>query len=236
LNIRRLGAALLTIAAVIAIASPAWAHVTIQPSQAPKGSDAVLAFTVPNEMDNADTTEVQIAFPTDHPIADVAVEPVAGWTDTVQMTKVQTPIKTDSGSTTDAVQSVTWTGGAIKPGQFQQFKVSVGLPDDADSLEFKALQTYSNGQVVRWIEDTPKGGPEPENPAPVLTLTSGTGNAQPASASTSSTSSSSSDSTARTLGIIGIVVGAVGVVVAGLAMATSRRRASHTATNEGSAR
>jgi uncharacterized protein YcnI len=219
-----LGAALLTIAAVVAVASPAWAHVTIEPSQAPKGTDAVLAFTVPNEMDNADTTEVQVAFPTDHPIADALVQPTAGWTATVQMTKVQNPIKTDSGSTTDAVQSVTWTGGAIKPGQFEQFKVSVGLPDDADSLEFKTLQTYSNGQVVRWIEDTPKGGPEPENPAPVLTLTNATENAQPASASASSTSSSSSDSTARTLGIIGIVVGAIGVVVAGLAMATSRRR------------
>jgi MYXO-CTERM domain-containing protein len=228
LSSRRLGVVLVTIAAVIGVATPAWAHVTIEPSQAPKGSDAVLAFTVPNEMDNADTTKVEITFPTDHPIADASVEPVTGWTATVQMTKVQTPIKTDSGSTTDAVQSVTWTGGAIKPGQFQQFTVSVGLPDDADSLEFKALQTYSNGQVVRWIEDTPKGGPEPENPAPVLTLTSASDTGESASASTqtaASTSSSTSDSTARTLGIVGIVVGALGLAVAGVALATRRRTA-----------
>lgn len=222
---RRLGVALVTIAAVIGVASPAWAHVTIEPEQAPKGSDAVLTFTVPNEMDNADTTQIEIDFPTDHPIADASVEPVTGWTPTVKTMTVQTPIKTDSGNTTEAVQSVTWTGGAIKPGQFQQFKVSVGLPDDADSLEFKALQTYSNGQIVRWIEDTPKGGPEPDNPAPVLTLTNASDSAQPASAATTATSASDSDSTARTLGIVGIIVGAVGIVVAGLALASRRRAA-----------
>jgi uncharacterized protein YcnI len=218
---------------VVAFATPAWAHVTIEPEQAPKGSDAVLAFNVPNELENADTTRVEIAFPTDHPIADASAAAVGAWKPTVQKVKAPKPIKTEGGEVTDMVQSVVWTGGTIPPGQFEQFRVSVALPDDADSLEFKALQTYSNGQVVRWIEDTPKGGPEPENPAPVLTLTNATGNAQAASASTSS---SSSDSTARTLGIVGIVVGAIGVVVAGLAMATSRRRASHTAPNGGSGR
>jgi hypothetical protein len=35
---------------------------------------------------------------------------------------------------------------------------------------FKAVQTYGDGTVVRWIEDQPKGAPEPEHPAPVLTL------------------------------------------------------------------
>jgi Domain of unkown function (DUF1775) len=37
--------------------------------------------------------------------------------------------------------------------------------------EFKALQTYSDGDVVQWIEPTVKGGAEPEHPPPVLKLT-----------------------------------------------------------------
>lgn len=215
------GLAVATVA--LAVAEPAWAHVTIEPNQAPKGSDAVLAFTVPNELENANTVKVEIAFPTDHPIADASVEPLAGWTATVQKTKASEPIKTDSGEVTEMVQSVTWTGGAIKPGEFQEFRVSVGLPSDADSLEFKALQTYSNGQIVRWIEDSPPNGPAPENPAPVLTLTGeeATGTTRPAAA----TKIAEHDSTARTIGIVGIVVGALGLAVAGVALLGRRRSA-----------
>ena len=37
---------------------------------------------------------------------------------------------------------------------------------------FKALQTYSNGDIVRWIDLQQPGQSEPEHPAPVLLLTS----------------------------------------------------------------
>jgi uncharacterized protein YcnI len=219
--IRRALVAVAVGAVVLAVAAPAGAHITVEPSQAPKGSDAVLAFTVPNELENANTVRVEITFPTDHPIADASVEPLAGWTATVQRTKAPKPIQTDNGDVTEMVQSVTWSGGEIKPGEFQEFKVSVGLPSDADSLEFKAVQTYSNGQIVRWIEDSPPNGPEPDNPAPVLTLTGeeATGTTKPAAA----TKIDNEDSTARTIGIIGIVVGAIGLVVAGVALASRRR-------------
>jgi hypothetical protein len=40
-----------------------------------------------------------------------------------------------------------------------------------NQLQFKASQTYSDGEVVQWIEPTVKGGAEPAHPAPVLTLT-----------------------------------------------------------------
>ena len=72
---------------------------------------------------------------------------------------------------TEAVSKITWSGGEIKPGEFQLFTVSAGpLPTDTKQIEFKAVQTYSDGTVVRWIESTPKGGAEPEFPAPVLKL------------------------------------------------------------------
>jgi hypothetical protein len=35
---------------------------------------------------------------------------------------------------------------------------------------FKAVQTYSDGTVVSWIEPVVKGTPAPEHPAPVLRL------------------------------------------------------------------
>ena len=70
----------------------------------------------------------------------------------------------------EAVTKVTWMPAArSSPGKFQQFPLSVGqLPEDTDQLVFKAIQTYDNKEVVRWIEEPKEGAAEPENPAPVL--------------------------------------------------------------------
>ncbi|HZP29780.1 MAG TPA: DUF1775 domain-containing protein, partial [Acidimicrobiia bacterium] len=76
------------------------------------------------------------------------------------------------GSFGDVVTKVTWSGGQIVPGAFDLFTVFGGpLPTKTGKLVFKALQTYSDGSVVRWIETPTKGAPAPENPAPTLTLT-----------------------------------------------------------------
>lgn len=153
---RRFAVAL--VAVLGTVAAPAAAHVTVNPREATKGGFAKLAFRVPNERDAAATVQVEVAFPTEHPLRSVSVRPTPGWTYTVER----------SG---EAVARITWTGGTIRPGEFQEFEVSGGpLPDDADRLVFRALQTYDNGEVVRWIDEPVEGGPEPEHPAPVLTL------------------------------------------------------------------
>jgi uncharacterized protein len=203
-------------------AGAASAHVTVQPSTATQGDFTQLSFNVPNETDSTDTTQLEVQFPTDHPIASVAVQPKAGWTYKVTTMKLAQPIKTDDGEVTEIVSDIVWSGGSIKPGEFDQFTVSAGpLPTGVDSLQFKALQTYSDGNVVRWIENTPAGGPEPEHPAPTLTLTK---------ASDTSGSSSGDDSTARILGIVGIVVGALGVAFGAGALVVSRRKPKPSAT------
>lgn len=216
----------LVAAVVLAWALPASAHVTVSPEEATVGQFATFTFSVPNEMDGANTVQVELVMPTDHPIPSVSVEPVPGWTDTISKTKLPKPVQTDDGPVTEAVSQVTWSGGTVKPGEFQRFTISAGPLPSAASLEFKTLQTYSNGQVVRWIQDTPAGGPEPDNPAPVVKLVKGSAQEIPASERTtgaSSSSTSSSDSTARVLGIVGIVLGAVGIAGAGAAFVTRRR-------------
>ena len=61
---------------------------------------------------------------------------------------------------------------ALNPGEFDLFTISAGpLPTKTSKLTFKAMQTYSDGDVVSWIQQTAKGAPEPEHPAPTLTLT-----------------------------------------------------------------
>jgi uncharacterized protein YcnI len=216
---------------LMAIAAPAFAHVIVQPSSAPKGSDALLTFVAANEEDNANTVSIAVTFPTDHPIAEALTTPMPGWTAKVTTVKVTTPIQTDEGTVNEAVGTVTWTaasGGGFGPGEFGSFPVSVGLPDDADSLTFKVVQTYSNGNAVNWVQATVPGGDEPEHPAPVLTLTNGEGSATPATTPSSSSGSSSSDDTGKTLGIIALIVGGIGLIIAVVALLMGRARSRPT--------
>ncbi|MYX46009.1 DUF1775 domain-containing protein, partial [Streptomyces sp. SID89] len=161
--------------AVLAVSVPAFAHVTVQPEgAAAKGGYAVVDFKVPNERDNASTTKLEVNFPADHPLASVMPQPIDGWKIQVTKSALAKPLEMHGKKITEAVTKVTWTadGKGIEPGYFQKFPVSLGaLPEDTDQLVFKALQTYSNKEVVRWIEVQQKGQEEPDNPAPTLQLT-----------------------------------------------------------------
>ncbi|MEU9435573.1 YcnI family protein [Streptomyces sp. NPDC048252] len=230
--------------AVLVLSSPAFAHVSVAAEgTAAKGGYAVVDFKVPNERDNASTTKLEVTFPTDHPLASAMPEPINGWKIEVTKSKLAKPIELHGKQISEAVSKITWTatGKGIEAGYFQKFPVSVGaLPEDADELVFKAIQTYSNKEVVRWIEVQEDGAEEPENPAPVLALAAasedehshGTSaedasdessdDAKAAASTTEAASDSdSSDTTARVLGVVGIVVGAAGVAYGVLA---GRRR------------
>ncbi len=217
---RLFSAAALVAVLVLGWTAAASAHVTIDPDKAEAGGFTILHFQVPNESDTASTVKVEIAMPQGVVLPTVLAEPIAGWDVSVQTTPLETPIETDDGTVTEAVSVVTFEGGEIKPGEFQLFNLDVGpLPDAAGTtLLFPAVQTYSDGQEVRWVDVTQEGQPEPEHPAPHLDLVSAT----PAD-DTPTSSGGSSDSAAKTLGIIGIVVGAVGVVLGGIALSRSRR-------------
>ncbi|MEU2336558.1 YcnI family protein [Streptomyces sp. NPDC006654] len=221
----------LTAASVLAAAGAAAAHVTVHPESYAKGAtDGVLTFRVPNEEDTASTTKVEVVLPTDHPVLGVLVTPQAGWTAKVTTTKLKNPVKTDDGTITEAASEITWTGGKIGPGQYQDFDVAFGqLPEDTDQLTFKTLQTYSDGKVVRWIEVPQSGDDEPENPAPTLKLTAAddaAASAAPAaksgSAKATTASADASDSTARGLGIAGLIVGALGLAAAAFTFVRTR--------------
>ncbi|WP_219467241.1 YcnI family protein [Nonomuraea rhizosphaerae] len=236
--------AVAALAVLAGLALPALAHVTINPGSAEKGGWAKLAFRVPNERDDASTTKLVVTFPKDHPLPFVSVKPVPGWKAELTEGKLPQPIVSDDGDkVTESVLKVTWSGGKIEPGQFQEFEVSVGpLPKDVDSIAFPAEQTYSGGEVVNWADAPKTDGTEAEHPVPTLKLVAAGGEghgsmsmpaAQPSAAVAKqvsvavapSSSSSSSDGTARIMGVAGIVVGLVGAAI-GLLGWRRRRPAS----------
>ncbi|MER6070472.1 YcnI family protein [Streptomyces sp. NPDC001817] len=223
--------------AVLALSVPAFAHVTVQPeTPAAKGGYTVVDFKVPNERDKASTTKVEVNLPADHPIASVMPQAVPGWNAQVTKSRLAKPLTVHNEKIDEAVTKVTWTaadGKGIQPGYFQKFPLSLGaLPENTDQLVFKAIQTYSNKEVVRWIEAPQAGQDEPENPAPVLELSAatddhhGTAGAEDASDKSASAADSGSgshdtDITARVLAVVGIVAGVAGVAYGVLA---GRRR------------
>jgi periplasmic copper chaperone A len=219
-----------TAVAALAVPAAAQAHVTVQPNQAAAGAFTVLNVRVPTELDNASTAKVDVKFPDG--FAAARYQNVPGWKVRIVTKKLAQPIQTDDGPITEGVDRMVFArtspGGGIKPGQFQDFPVSVQIPGKAgDKLTFKAIQTYSNGDVVRWI-----GGPAADEPAPQVTVTPATPPAgapataaRPGAAPTAQTAAASEgDGGTNGLSIAALAIGLVGLVFGAGALAATRRR------------
>lgn len=234
-------------AGLLALADPASAHVTVNPGDATVGERARVDFRVPNESDTESTTEVAVHFPEETPISSVSVGQVPGWSAEVTYRELDEPIEGGHGEQiTEVVEVVTWTadgdGAAIQEGEFLEFPVGLGPLPEAEQLFFPTLQTYSDGETVRWIDEPVEGGAEPETPAPMLALAAaGEGEAdgnvpagetdgseagetpaeeEPAAAA----SDSGSDSGAGVwLGLAGLVAGLGGLALGGVAFARTRQ-------------
>ena len=214
------------VAVALVIPAAAQAHVTLQPKTATAGGYTRLDVRVPNERDDAATAKVEVQFPDG--FASASYEPVPGWSVEVTRGKLVTPIQTDDGEVTEGVKRITWTADserdAIPPGAFQDFGLSLRMPDKPGDLTFKALQTYSGGEVVRWI-----GAEDSDNPAPIVSVTAGTAEdsgheATPApTEAASATTSGGQDGGVDGLAIAALIVGVVGLAVGAAGFVTARR-------------
>jgi uncharacterized protein len=223
---RMRAAALFVTGAALLLPAAAAAHVTLQPSEAPAGGYTRLDVRVPNEEDNAATTKIVVQMP--EGFASASYEPVPGWTTKVATAKLDQPIQTDDGEVTTEVKTITWaaTGSGIEPGQFQDFGISVKVPDGkpGDALTFPSIQTYDNGDVVRWI-----GDPDSEEPAPQVTLTEpeadhhAMASDDEADADAVESDDDSGDGAPTWLAIVALVLGAGGLLAGGAALARGRR-------------
>jgi uncharacterized protein YcnI len=150
--------------AAMAFPAAAAAHVTIQPGEWEAGAFAAMVVRVPNERDDAQTTSVSMQFPENvltarfqaHPFCEHEVERQA----------LDQPVE----DITERIVSVTWTcDPPIAADGFDEFGMSFQIPEDAqpgDELLFPATQTYSSGEMVRWVDPDP----EADEPAPRITV------------------------------------------------------------------
>jgi uncharacterized protein YcnI len=104
----------------------------------------------------------------------------------------------ETGSGENAViQKITWTGGNVPTDEDAIFQF-LASPDSSKTYTFAVRQTYSDGSVVDW------SGPESsDTPAPKIEAKSSLGGGS-----------------SSTLSIIALVVGAIGILLGGIALAT----------------
>jgi hypothetical protein len=136
-------------------AAPALAHVEVSSDKNRAGAtDATLTFTGEAENPNAGIRLERVVLPAGIPPAAVTlVKAPSGWRFT----------RTSDGFTVG--------GTALKTGTDAVWSVRVArLPANTTRLSFKTLETYGDGEIARWIEIQEPGQPEPDNPAPLLTL------------------------------------------------------------------
>jgi uncharacterized protein YcnI len=142
----------LGVGAMLGVSAPAWAHVVVSPEVVTAGDYETLTVSVPTEKE-IPTTEIRVEVPEGFLLS--GVQPVPGWEHTFQE---------DGG----VVRAVTFSGGEIRPREFQQFLVQARAPEEPGEYPWKAIQTYEDGSVVEWTAP-----PDSEEPASVIEVVSG---------------------------------------------------------------
>lgn len=156
--------------AALALPTAASAHVTLQPNEAVSGSFSKMDVRVPNERDNKGTIKVDVRLPDG--LYFLSYQKVPGWKVRVYKEKLDQPVDLGGFSVDERYTRVVWRArkpkrDRIAPGQFQDFPLSVRVPngDAGSQLVFRAFQTYQGGERVAWT-----GAPDSDAPAPRVTL------------------------------------------------------------------
>jgi uncharacterized protein YcnI len=141
--------AILTTLFAVQVAS---AHVTVNPREVPPDSNQTFTVRVPTEKEEA-TVKVRVEFPAGLTVS--RFQPKPGWTREVERDSQQ------------RITAVTWSGGQVGPGEYDEFAFIGRTPKEGAALSFKAYQTYQGGETVEWV-----GAEGTERPAALVKLAS----------------------------------------------------------------
>jgi periplasmic copper chaperone A len=185
-------------------------------------------------------TRVDVLFPAG--FTGVDYENVPGWTVHVIEAKLATPLESDGETIDTEVSQIVWawTGplGKVSDNQFIDFPLSLAIPEDdaGRALEFRTVQTYSNGHIVHWIDPSLSA----EHPSPRINVTAKGGviedvagdeagpvagqvGAGQSLAGVRASTAKSNGTASKGLALAALIVGALGLLAGLGALASSRR-------------
>ncbi|HEY4199565.1 MAG TPA: DUF1775 domain-containing protein [Devosiaceae bacterium] len=151
--------------------SMAFAHITLETASAPVGSTYKAVLRVPHGCDGAPTTAIRVRLPAG--FVDAKPMPKAGWTLNTVSGAYASPVNNHGAPVTEGVTEIDWTGGNLPDAFYDEFVLRGTLADSlatGTKLYFPVVQECG-AAADRWIEIPADGQPEPEKPAPGLTLT-----------------------------------------------------------------
>jgi uncharacterized protein YcnI len=145
---RLLLAAALVLAVVGLLASPAGAHVELEPGEAVAGSTETLTFSFHHGKDGSATTALEVQLPEGATVVEIPTPPVSGF----------------AGVHDDVANTVRWSGGSVPDGTEADVPVVVELPSTPGVSLFPTNQETEAGDLT-WISEAAG-----ETEAPRLTL------------------------------------------------------------------
>jgi uncharacterized protein YcnI len=114
----------------LALAAPAFAHLSIDPARVRTGQLVDLVFSVPNVADAMGIDHVTLGIPSDFELDDVEAKP--GWT------------QSRTG------QAVTWSGGMIPKRTFARFAIRGTAPAKVETVLFNVLVGDRTGKSITY--------------------------------------------------------------------------------------
>jgi uncharacterized protein YcnI len=153
-------------------ALPLQAHVIIDPAQGPANGYFRTTFRVPHGCNGSPTVRVRVRIP--EGVVSVKPQVKPSWTIAITRTRLAVPLDDGhGGKITEVVSEVSWSGGSLDDAHFDEFGLTMRLPDRANAtLYFPVVQECEKG-VHRWIEipEGTKSARDYREPAPALVLT-----------------------------------------------------------------
>ena len=138
-------------AAALVCATPALAHVSVDPGEAKAGAYQVLRFRVGHGCGTAATTALRIETP--QSLASARPQPKPGWTLTIEKDG-------------ERVSALVWRG-VLPADQFDDFAILAKLPAEPGVLYFPTVQTCGADEA-QWTQIPDPGENGLSHPAPAL--------------------------------------------------------------------
>jgi len=191
---------LVAVVAVLGVAAPAFAHEEINPKQFPTGTPTFFTLSAANE-EKVDLTKITITAPKGVNFGSTTRSP-AGWT-------------VDASDTV-----ITWTGGAVKPDNFDQWGYEIESADQPGTLTYKVTLGFADGKSddVNVQTTAVAAGAATTVPGGAVTTAATT------ATTTATEAKSSGGSAARTRANLALALGAVALVAAIVALVLAGRK------------
>ena len=150
--------------------APALAHVVADPNTAKNGAWFRTALRITHGCDGSPTTSVAVMIPDDILIIKPQVKP--GWNIKIEKKKLAAPANGPHGPISEVTTKIIWSGGNLQDAYFDEFGLSMKLPEIGTAVYFPVIQKCARGEH-RWeqIAEPHSHGGHSDHPAPSIILT-----------------------------------------------------------------